>query len=526
MKRIPLYIACLLFPLLGMAQHPIKEIGKPIVEDFDKLPGKNGVFTPGQFRTALPEWQFYGYWQNPNPEKEYIGNDGTKGTGAITSFGIDGDKNRALGSIAGGQFGELYLAYRLVNKTKHPITSFKISFDFQQWRTGSALTPQGYKLAYFKGSKKLMLNPKERLSWRYLPSQFTPVTRTNTGILKGIQGHLPENTQRVSGEFEVNLLPGEVIYLVWIDENSDGYDDGIAIDNLELIPMSDVKKQVLADAASFDFGINAVGNAVWENLNLERREGSGAIQVKTESSFKLRKKLTDEWSDALTLEPNESALYVAFIPESIGESEGTLSLTYGSSKREIPLRGIAQKALHPGDLAIVEWNCAGTKNLKFMVLEDIPAGTCLYVTDKSWKGMDAGFSEEENIIRYIFKKDTPAGSIIAFKGETGFLAEKADLHYSPYYETLLFFQGNPRCPHFILGAGIGEQVNTLFQNRYVEGYVTTVTPANLTPSNRGIILFGKEDRWEYDMEKYPLQGSKEEKLKSLYDLKRWKKSDK
>lgn len=525
MKKILLYVCCLVFNLPGLAQQQIKETGKPIVETFDQLPSKNGLHTPGEFNSALPDWEFRGYWQDPNEEKEYLANDGTKGTGGITSFGLDGSKNRALGSVAGGQFGELYLAYRLVNKTKSAITSFKLSYEFQQWRQGSSMTPQGFKLAYFKGTKKLKFNPRERLSWRYLPSQFTPVTMHNSGVLDELTGNKPENSIKVSGEFEVDLKPGEVIYIVWIDENSDGYDHGIAIDNLELTPLSDSNKKVLADASAFDFGTTVVGNPVWENLHLTRLSGDGQMSLSVSKSFKLRKNLQDEWVQELKILPGEQALFVAFLPESEGLKSGTLTIQYDGVKREIPLSGLAQKSLNPGDLAILTWNCEEPRNLQFVTLVDIPAGTNLFVTDKSWKGIDKGFSEEENIVAYQFKKDAPAGTIISFKGEDGFLPEKADLHYSPYYETLLFFQGNSRCPHFVLGAGMGEQVKYLFQDRYVEGYVTTVTPQNLSVSNKGIILFGKEDNWQYDIQKYPLQGSKTEILQQLYNLKNWKKSN-
>lgn len=525
MKKVILYTCCFLFPVFGHAQHQIKEIGKPIVERFDELPNKNGLLTASQFQSVLPDWTFMGYWQDPNDDKEYLANDGAKGTGGITSFGVDGNRNRALGSIAGGQFGELYLAYRLVNKTKLPITSFRISFDFQQWRQGSSMTPQGYKLAYFKGTKKIKLNPKERLSWRYLPSQFTPVTLKNGGTIKEMVGSEADNCVKVAGEFEVDLKPGEMIYVVWIDENSDGYDHGIAIDNLELTPLSESSKKVLADASSFHFGTTVVGNPVWENLNVTRIEGDGEVELSVSGPYIIRKEIDDDWVQQLRLTPGEKQAYIAFLPEKQGVFKGTLSVIYQGIKREIPLIGLSQKALQPGDLAILTWNCEEPKNLQFLTLVDIPAETKLYITDKSWKGVEKGFSEEENIVLYQFAKETPSGTIITLKGENGFLPEKADLHYSPFYETLLFFQGNPRCPHFILGAAIGEQVKTLFQNRYVEGYVTTVTPDNLSIQNKGILLFGSEDNWQYDAQQFPLRGTKEDILDQLYSLKLWKKSN-
>ncbi|HYG28886.1 MAG TPA: Calx-beta domain-containing protein [Allosphingosinicella sp.] len=67
-------------------------------------------------------------------------------------------------------------------------------------------------------------------------------------------------------------------------------------------------------------------------------------------------------------------------------------------------------ALGPGSIAITGFNADGTDDLSFVALEDIPAGTEIYVTDNEWSG--SAFNTGEGLLRLTVTSTVTAGTIV------------------------------------------------------------------------------------------------------------------
>lgn len=68
----------------------------------------------------------------------------------------------------------------------------------------------------------------------------------------------------------------------------------------------------------------------------------------------------------------------------------------------------------PVDIAFVGYNVEGAVNLAFVALGEIPAGTVIHFTDRTWLG--DGFSNSDNAFSFTATADVPAGAIVTIDG--------------------------------------------------------------------------------------------------------------
>ena len=226
-RRWIISLFAFLAPVVALAQIQYQSVEDTYTQDFNSLPYSGANFT-WQDNLTLPGW----YAANSgtvqfNPALISIG---SSTTGAFYSFGSSNSVDRALGSVGSGSSsaGGFFWGMQLVNNTGQVITSFRVSYTGEQWRS-SAAAAQTVSFQY-----SLTASNVKTGSYVTVPElQFTsPVTGGTAGALNG-------NTARtIIGPFTVTGIqwsPGSSLWLRWSDPDHSGTDHGLAIDDVAFL---------------------------------------------------------------------------------------------------------------------------------------------------------------------------------------------------------------------------------------------------------------------------------------------------
>ena len=163
---------------------------------------------------------------------------GSSATGSFYSFGASGDGDRALGTLPSDSSASasMRLGVRFVNNTGSAISGFSLTYDGEEWRLGAVTAVNNqYVVAYSIFSPGAGSLDAPSLYTSIGSATFnTPLDGTGTGA--ALNGNDPAN--RVAGltgtVTDLNVAPGDEIWIRWFDSNSSGADHGIAIDNLNV----------------------------------------------------------------------------------------------------------------------------------------------------------------------------------------------------------------------------------------------------------------------------------------------------
>src|SRR6476661_445657 len=88
-----------------------------------------------------------------------------------------------------------------------------------------------------------------------------------------------------------------------------------------------------------------------------------------------------------------------------------------------------------GDIAIVQYNSAGTDAFTFVVLRDVEAGTAINFTDNGWLAA-GGFRPGEGTVTYTAPTAITAGTVVTLTG----------LNLDDAGDQIIAYQGDPAAP--------------------------------------------------------------------------------
>jgi hypothetical protein len=202
----------------ALAQIPIPAFFSPVVETFDSM---------GSAGTTTPTGWFVGSGTLADTSIVSVGT-GSSATGGNYNFGLSGDSDRALGSLASGTGGTRNTEGRFQNLTGGDIGGLEILYDGEQWRLGASPSLEtGLTLQFSSdGTTFVSLGP----SFNFPP----PVT---IGAVGPFNGNDPANRIPLIGGTYVPPAPipsGSLFYLRWVDLDDAGSDSGVAIDNVKI----------------------------------------------------------------------------------------------------------------------------------------------------------------------------------------------------------------------------------------------------------------------------------------------------
>jgi len=187
----------------------------------------------------------------------YRASAGSDSSGAIYSFGSSfgfgsaPTTDRALGSLPVNATGSIAFGVRFTNNTPNPVTQFAVSYTGEQWRGSGGGTPQSLAFAYRIASVPLA-NPESgtTVNWVGVSAlNFTSPNLVTSGLM---DGNLATNRQRFEGIVisGINLLPGQELFLRWLDVNDSGNDHGLGVDDLTVFFPTNARPQIVAQPQS------------------------------------------------------------------------------------------------------------------------------------------------------------------------------------------------------------------------------------------------------------------------------------
>jgi autotransporter-associated beta strand protein len=155
----------------------------------------------------------------------YKAENGGNFSGAVNSYGVFGETDRALGALASGSVTGAFGA-TFVNNSSTTYTQFVLSYTGEQWRRGNAAA-NTLTFAYQLGGSSIL-----SAGFTNAPAlNFTAPVTTGTSI--ALNGNDPANqTPIVAAVTGLNWAPGQTLVIRWTDVDDGGNDDGIAIDDL------------------------------------------------------------------------------------------------------------------------------------------------------------------------------------------------------------------------------------------------------------------------------------------------------
>lgn len=231
MKKIQLYLSALAMAatLQLHAQSPvaIMQLNTPFANNMDSL-ATTGMPTS----SPLPAgWLFVEAGSGAN--NTYGINDGGNNAGNTYSYGTTASTDRALGSLASGALQSTICTY-YVNQTGSTVADVRLQFTMEQWRSGGRTTPDSSE--FFWGINNGGFLPSNgtwnKNSTLNLVSKLFSNPAPTAGARNG-----NDTTNQIKYDVTlsgVNLQPGDTIYFRWRDQDAQGGDDGLAIDDFSL----------------------------------------------------------------------------------------------------------------------------------------------------------------------------------------------------------------------------------------------------------------------------------------------------
>ncbi|MDO9257473.1 MAG: T9SS type A sorting domain-containing protein [Bacteroidales bacterium] len=159
----------------------------------------------------------------------------TNNTGRHYNFGLDGDADRALGTIYSSASGIIQFGFRFVNNTGVTITSLEITYTGEQWRTGGSATTQITNTLAFDYLQAASIT--DLTSGTYtLFDDLSFNSPTLTPPATTLNGNLAANRTLLTATINVTIPPGEEIMIRWTDVDDTSYDHALGVDDMTVTP--------------------------------------------------------------------------------------------------------------------------------------------------------------------------------------------------------------------------------------------------------------------------------------------------
>ncbi len=205
--------------------------GVAYVENFDTLVNTAGTTNA----TLLPNgFEISEAGGGARDNEQYAVDTGGANTGDIYSYGAAGSTDRALGSLQSGSLVPTFGA-SFTNNTGATITSLQIAYTGEQYRLGATGRADRIDFQYSTTATSVA---SPAVNWIDVDSLdfSSPMT---TGALGVRDGNAEANRTNVMSTITgLSIPPGATFFIRWVDLNATGADDGLAVDNLSITPIT------------------------------------------------------------------------------------------------------------------------------------------------------------------------------------------------------------------------------------------------------------------------------------------------
>lgn len=158
----------------------------------------------------------------------YTAGTGSANTGDTYSFGAAGSSDRAFGGLLSGSLTPTIGAC-FVNNTGAAINALEIAYVGEEWRLGTADRADRIDFQYSTSATNLTTG-----TWTDVDGlDFS--TPSTVGPAGARDGNNVSYRNAVIGNFSASIASGATFWIRWNDFNASGADDGLAVDDFQLI---------------------------------------------------------------------------------------------------------------------------------------------------------------------------------------------------------------------------------------------------------------------------------------------------
>jgi serralysin len=203
----------------------------PYSQNFNTLANSSSGNTNWADNAILAGW--YAAQKSGGAVTNYRVSTGSSTTGALYSFGANGDADRALGSQAGGAPSDFAFGIRFTNNTADILTNFTLSYIGEQWRRANTTT-QTIAFSYCVATGAITNADVTGTLYTWVPFSALDFQNPNSGSSTSLDGNDATNRLVFASVLLSNIavLPGQELFLRWLDSDDTGFDHGLAIDDL------------------------------------------------------------------------------------------------------------------------------------------------------------------------------------------------------------------------------------------------------------------------------------------------------
>ena len=203
-------------------------------ESFDSLTSVTTPATNWVNDSTLAGWSLFISTGAAAPT--YAADNGGSNAGTFRSYGVTASSERALGGAASGgaYFGSPvggavagHIALGLTNTSGLVLDSFTLRFAGEQWRNGGNAAAQTMVLEYGFGSTFAAVTP-----WTAPGGGFNWTSPVATAAAAAVDGNVAGLVANNGGTVNTTWAVGDTLWVRWIENNDNGNDHGLAIDNL------------------------------------------------------------------------------------------------------------------------------------------------------------------------------------------------------------------------------------------------------------------------------------------------------
>lgn len=219
-------------PTVKSPYRSISQFNYSYSETFDSLAYE---YNPGAYDFSTLPHGWFASETGSNSDNTYKISYGEFAGGNMYSYGDSLSTERALGSVGSGANSKLHFGSAWINNTTDTITTVEVKYIGEQWRQGRPGNARatGPDTLHFDYAVNATGIDGQNFTKASALSFYSPIVN---GVLNTpLDGNDPINqTRKQFVLVNLQVAPGDTMWLRWTDYDSDSYDDGLAIDSVEV----------------------------------------------------------------------------------------------------------------------------------------------------------------------------------------------------------------------------------------------------------------------------------------------------
>ena len=200
--------------------------GTTYTQNFDTLA------SAGTSSTLPNGWEILEAGTSANVNGQYTAGTGSSNSGDTYSFGATGSPERAIGGLQSGTLNPT-IGASFINDTGSTITALNIDFTGEQWRLGTLGRADRIDFQY-------SLDASSLTTGTWIDANALDFTSpTTTGSTGALDGNAVANSAVIANTLSgLSITPGATVWIRWNSFDASGADDGLAIDNFSITPIT------------------------------------------------------------------------------------------------------------------------------------------------------------------------------------------------------------------------------------------------------------------------------------------------